>query len=167
MLCPLCNHQETRVLDSRDVDDGLAIRRRRECTSCNFRFSTMEGVEILNLRVVKSDGTDESYQKEKLIGGLKKAFEKRPIDGDRFRSVANRIERDIQLKSKHDRIASEEIGRIVVKHLKRVDKIAYLRFASVYYAYQDLEEFRLALLDLKPRAKKPVQHNNKKKALTK
>lgn len=163
MLCPVCTHSETRVLDSRDVDDGLAIRRRRECIKCDFRFSTMEGIEILNLRVLKTDGTEEAYDKEKLLNGLKKAFEKRPITSDRFRAIVNRIERDIQLRAKQDRIHSDAIGQIVVKHLKRADKVAYIRFASVYYAYQNIEEFRLALRDLKPRTKKTTH----KKALTK
>lgn len=153
MKCPICLHGDTHVLDSRDVDEGLAIRRRRECEQCSFRFSTIESIEILNLRVVKNDGKEEAYDKEKLEKGLHKALEKRNVTKERFRSLLTSIERDIQLKAKQDRISSDDIGAIVVKHLRRVDKVAYIRFASVYYDFQDVGAFHDALLKLQSKTR--------------
>lgn len=153
MQCPICNHSETHVLDSRDVDEGISVRRRRECEKCHFRFSTMEEMEILNLRVVKNDGTDEAYDKEKLSSGLKKALEKRPITSEKFKLIINRIERDIQLKASDEKITSGAIGQIVVKHLKRCDKVAYVRFISVYQNYNTLKQFQDVLRELKPKTK--------------
>lgn len=156
MKCPICLQGDTHVLDSRDVDEGLAIRRRRECEQCSFRFSTIESVEILNLRVVKNDGSEEAYDREKIEKGLHKALEKRSVSKERFRAVITGIERDIQMKAKQDKISSGDIGAIVVKHLRKIDKVAYLRFASVYYDFQDLNAFQEAVvkLQVKNRLKK-------------
>lgn len=153
MRCPVCAHYDTKVLDSRDVDEALMIRRRRECIKCAFRFSTMEEMEILNLKVRKNDGTEQGYDKEKLLAGLKKALEKRPVTAERFRSAVNRIERDIQLRAKDDTIESRLIGEIVVKHLKRLDKVAYIRFASVYHNFSTVNEFQNVIRTLKPKIK--------------
>lgn len=127
------------------VDDGGAIRRRRECEKCAFRFSTYEQVEILNLTVVKRDDALEPYDREKISIGLKKALEKRDMDHDRFKRMLNAIERDIQLNAKSDRIASERIGELVMKHLRRADKVAFIRFASVYQSFDDIERFQEVL----------------------
>lgn len=124
------------------VDDGGAIRRRRECEKCAFRFSTYEQVEILNLTVAKRDGSEEPYDREKIAIGLKRALEKRNMDHDRFKRMLNAIERDIQLNAKADHIVSARIGELVMKHLRRADKVAFIRFASVYQSFDDIERFQ-------------------------
>ena len=141
MRCPLCNFDDTKVVDSRIIADGLSIRRRRECMECEYRFSTVEGVEILDLTVVKRDGRREPYLREKMEVGLKKALEKRSNDPEEFRSLVGAIERDIQ-KKKKDEIESEEIGEIVMAHLRTFDTVAYIRFASVYRAFTDVKTFQ-------------------------
>jgi transcriptional repressor NrdR len=141
MKCPVCNYQETKVADSRVASDGITIRRRRECLKCGFRFSTYEQVELLELMVLKRDDRKESYSREKLEKGLKKAFEKRPIDQEEIRILVNKIERNIQAKKKNE-LTSEEIGEIIMKELKKKDPVAYIRFASVYRAFDDLETFQ-------------------------
>ena len=148
MKCPYCSHEETKVIDSRVASDGLSIRRRRECLSCNYRFSTYEEVEILDLQVTKRDGTTESYVREKLEGGLRKALEKRPTTAEDFKRLVSEIEQDIQKKMVDSRIESKEIGNIVVRKLKKYDQIAYLRFASVYRQFADIEEFKKELQKL-------------------
>jgi len=148
MKCPYCSHEETKVIDSRVASDGLSIRRRRECLSCNYRFSTYEEVEILDWQVTKRDGTTESYVREKLEGGLRKALEKRPTTAEDFKRLVSEIEQDIQKKMADSRIESKEIGNIVVRKLKKYDQIAYLRFASVYRQFADIEEFKKELQKL-------------------
>lgn len=140
MRCPACHNIDTKVTDSRLVNEGVAIRRRRECVKCEFRFSTYEEVEILNLTVVKRDGRREPYSREKLENGLRKAFEKRPITHENFKHLINIIERDIQLRGRNE-ITSRQIGEIIMKRLKRVDPVAYIRFASVYRSFTDAESF--------------------------
>lgn len=144
MRCLNCNHEETKVIDSRVAGDGVAIRRRRECTSCGFRFSTYEEVEILDLTVVKRDGTKELYSRDKLERGIRRAFEKRPINNDNFKKLISQIEQEIQ-KQADPEIVSEQIGDIVMKKIKKVDKVAYVRFASVYKQFEDIEEFKAEL----------------------
>jgi len=131
------------------VSDGLSIRRRRECLKCGFRFSTYEEMEILDLTVVKRDGRKELYNRDKLISGLRKATEKRPINDDQFKRLVNLIERDIQVRRQGE-IDSRDIGRIVMRQLKKVDKVAYIRFASVYsdFELQDFSEELNKLLKL-------------------
>jgi transcriptional repressor NrdR len=140
MKCPICYFEDTKVIDSRVASDGLSIRRRRECEKCGFRFSTFEEMEILDLTVVKRDGKKELYNREKLISGLRKALEKRPIDDDGFKKLVHNIEKDIQQLRKNE-INSEEIGAIVMKHLKDADIVAYIRFASVYESFDDAKDF--------------------------
>lgn len=141
MRCPVCLAQDSKVNDSRLIEDGFAIRRRRECLACSFRFSTNEEIEILNLTVIKRDGSTEAYQREKLERGLKRALEKRPYSQEQFKKLVNTVERDIQ-KKKVEEIASQEIGEAVIKRLKSFDKIAYIRFASVYRAFEDVKTFQ-------------------------
>lgn len=145
MRCPVCLNEETKVLDSRLALDGLAKRRRRECAKCGFRFSTYEEMEILDLIVIKRDGRREAYAREKLEAGLKRALEKRPIEPENFKKLVNKIERDLQIfvknKKEGSEISSQEIGELVMKNLKKVDKVAYIRFASVYKAFENPEEF--------------------------
>jgi transcriptional repressor NrdR len=140
MKCPVCNYKETKVVDSRVALDGINIRRRRECLKCGFRFSTYEQVELLELMVIKRDGYKESYSREKIEKGLKKAFEKRPLKEEDLRILINKIERSIQAKKKNE-ITSQEIGDIIVKELKKKDPVAYIRFVSVYHAFKDLDAF--------------------------
>lgn len=147
MHCLNCNNEDTKVIDSRVASDGVAIRRRRECTSCGFRFSTYEEVEILDLTVVKRDGLKELYSKEKLERGIHRAFEKLPLTEENFRKLLSQIEQDIQKKAGAE-IASQEIGEIVMKRIKKFDKVAYVRFASVYKQFEDIEEFKAELQKL-------------------
>lgn len=144
MKCPVCYYQDTKVVDSRVGSDGLSIRRRRECLKCGFRFSTYEELEILDLTVVKRDGRREAYNREKLTRGLRRALEKRPITEDRFKKLLISIERDIQVLKK-DEVTSDQIGQIVMKNMKKTDKVAYIRFASVYQSFKDLAEFKKEL----------------------
>lgn len=141
MKCPICYHADTKVINSRSAGDGLSVRRRRECSKCSFRFSTYEEIEILDLMVVKHDGVKEVYDREKLVKGLKKAFEKRPITEDKFKKLIHSIERDIQKKDKCE-ITSTCIGQAVMRHLKKTDKVAYIRFASVYESFKDAQTFQ-------------------------
>lgn len=161
MRCPSCHAEETRVIDTRVIDDGATIRRRRECEKCQFRFSTTEDIEILTLMVEKEDETQESYNQEKLINGIKTALQKRPISAKRFKSTIHKIEQSIQTKAKNDTITTQAIGEIVMKHLKKLDKVAYIRFASVYRSFEDLSEFADELKKLKG------TKNNKKRSTKK
>lgn len=148
MKCPNCSYEDTKVLDSRPVEDGGAIRRRRQCEKCEFRFSTYEEIEILDLTVVKRDGSTEAYTREKLERGIKRAFEKREHSDETLRKLISSIEQEIQKKSSGGQIKSSDIGEIVMKKIKRVDKVAYIRFASVYRQFEDVEEFKLELSKL-------------------
>jgi len=145
MKCPACYHDETKVVDSRTGVDGISIRRRRECLKCNFRFSTQEEVVILDITVIKKDGRKESYSREKLQTGLKKSLEKRPIKKEDFQKLVNNIERDVQVKSKGNEISSMQVGRIIMDRLKKLDKVAYIRFASVYQSFKDAQAFQQEL----------------------
>ncbi|MBD3247847.1 transcriptional repressor NrdR [Candidatus Falkowbacteria bacterium] len=141
MKCPICYHDDTKVVDSRVAADGLSIRRRRECLKCGFRYSTLEEMEILELAVIKRDGQKESYDRNKIVRGLERAFEKRSMDEDDLKKLIHSIERDIQ-KTRKNEIESREIGQIIMDHLKDSDTVAYIRFASVYEAFEisDFEE---------------------------
>lgn len=149
MKCPKCLNHDTKVIDSRPVEESGAIRRRRECEKCEFRFSTYEQIEILDLKVVKRDGeTRQPYQRDKLEYGLKRAFEKRKLTDYMFRKLVSEIEQDIQKKSSQGEIASKEIGKIIMRAIRKVDKVAYIRFASVYQQFEDIAEFKEAILKL-------------------
>lgn len=128
-------------MDSRLIEDGLAIRRRRECPRCSFRFSTVEETEILNLTVIKRDGRHEPYSREKLEVGIRRSFQKLPQTQDEFKRLINQIERDIQTSGRTE-IKSSAIGEIVMKHLKRASHVAYIRFASVYRSFTDVATFQ-------------------------
>ncbi len=158
MRCPICNAADTKVIDSRLTGDGIGIRRRRECEKCEHRFSTVERVELLDLAVVKRDGRREAYRREKVASGLRKALEKRPYTEDRFQKLVGEIERDIQ-RAKKDEITSGEIGEMVMNRLKGFDKIAYIRFASVYRSFEDVDQFAGELAALIA----PKQKNRRKK----
>ena len=144
MRCPVCNRQETKVIDSRLASNRMSVRRRRACQSCGYRFSTSESSEILDLTVVKRDGSREPYRREKVEVGLRKALEKRPVTEDDFGRLVSEIERDIQ-KKRRDEVTSREIGEIVMNRLKGFDKVAYIRFASVYRSFEDVATFEREL----------------------
>lgn len=147
MHCPVCHFEDTKVIDSRVAADGLSIRRRRECLECGFRFSTYEEMEILDLTVTKRDGDKESYNREKIIRGLRLALEKRTLEETDFRKLINLIELDIQALKKTE-ISSDQIGEIVLIRLKDFDQVAYIRFASVYKAFEDVDSFKQELEQL-------------------
>lgn len=140
MKCPVCHFEDTKVIDSRMSGDGFLIRRRRECLKCEFRFSTHEEMEILDLVIVKRDGRRENYNRDKVAVGLKKALEKRDVDEEKFKKLIYCIERDLQVINKNE-IDSKDVGEIVMKNLKKLDKVAYIRYASVYQSFECLEEF--------------------------
>lgn len=144
MRCPVCTNDDTKVVDSRITAGGLGIRRRRECEGCEYRFSTVEEAEILDLTVTKRDGRREPYLREKLEAGLRRSLMKRPCSPDQFKSLVGGVERDIQ-KLKRDEVPSEEIGEIVMRHLRQFDPVAYVRFASVYRAFADVQTFQQEL----------------------
>jgi transcriptional repressor NrdR len=160
MRCPVCLVPDSKVNDSRLVEDGFAIRRRRECHKCGYRFSTYENTEILNLVVIKRDGRKEAYQREKLETGLKKSLEKRSYTAEQFRKMINQIERDLQKKQQAE-ITSQQIGGVIMKRLKNFDKVAFIRFASVYQSFDDVQTFQRELQQLL--GKKKIQSKNKSK----
>lgn len=141
MHCPYCNHSETKVIDSRDTNDGKAIRRRRECEKCHARFSTYEEVEIMRFSILKKDGRKEEYNKKKIESGIRKSLEKRPVNEEKINKIIGDIEYEIQSKENNE-ITSKEIGKIVLEKLKETDDVAYLRFASVYKSFGSAESFR-------------------------
>ncbi len=141
MYCPFCNNKETKVIDSRLSGEGFSIRRRRECLKCEQRFSTLEEVEILDLIVIKRDGRRENYSREKLMRGLRTALEKRPYLEENFQRLLREIERDIQKKANQE-ITSKDLGDIVMKRLKSFDQVAYIRYASVYRSFKDVNTFQ-------------------------
>lgn len=144
MHCPVCNDPETRVLDTRLSQDGTSIRRRRQCDHCEYRFSTLEEIELLNITIVKRDGSREVYDRDKLERGLRRALEKRPHTASDFRGLIHAIERDLQ-RIDNTEIRSQSIGEVVMDNLKRFDKVAYIRFASVYRSFEDVDTFQAEL----------------------
>ncbi len=148
MKCPKCLNTETKVVDSRPIDESAAIRRRRECENCEFRFSTYEQIEILDLTVLKRDGSRQPYTREKLERGLKRAFEKREHNDQMITKIISAIEQEIQKKAVNGEITSNSIGEIIMKVIRKVDKVAYIRFASVYRQFEDIEEFKEAIQKL-------------------
>ncbi len=163
MHCPVCKNKETKVVDSRVAQDGMSIRRRRECEKCQFRFSTAEEAELRDVYVVKQDGNREAYAREKLSRGLRKALEKRPFTSESFRTLVHRIEQDIHKKKKRE-MTSRQIGEIIMKHLKKFDQVAYIRFASVYRQFKDVKSFQAELNSLlrKTRSTSPKKPKKKK-----
>ena len=140
MKCPACNHLETKVIDSRLSNDGASIRRRRECLECEKRFTTYEYVEQVPLMVIKRDGRRQPFDRKKIIAGLLKACEKRPVSIEKLEDVAAELERTIQRK--YDReVDSKEIGELIMMVLADVDEVAYVRFASVYRQFRDVNQF--------------------------
>jgi transcriptional repressor NrdR len=146
MRCPFCTSTNTQVLESRVVEEGVVVRRRRECLKCGKRFTTYERTKGTALWVIKKDGRREPFEKEKIKRGILRAVEKRPLSMDLVADIVDGIEREMLRKEKEE-VSSKAIGRAVLKRLKKVDKVAWLRFASVYLEFEDLEDFARAIKD--------------------
>jgi transcriptional repressor NrdR len=138
--CPSCNHLEDKVIDSRSAKEGQVIRRRRECLQCHRRFTTYETVETTPLLVVKKDGRREPFSREKILNGLLRACEKRPIPAEKIHAIVDQLEADL-LRLGNEEVASSEIGERVMTALHQLDEVAYVRFASVYRHFKDLNQF--------------------------
>ena len=147
MKCPYCAHLGDKVVDSRESKEGEVIRRRRECLSCGRRFTSYERIDEIPYMVVKKDGSRERFERQKLIAGLLKACEKRPVSVAALEGVADRVEATLQDRPEKE-IATAEIGSSVMQELKKLDKVAYVRFASVYRHFRDIGEFMTELKDL-------------------
>lgn len=140
MKCPFCSYRDSRVVDSRAVEDGGSIRRRRECPECGRRFTTYEKYEETPLVVSKKDGRRELFDAKKLLAGLLKAFEKRPVPYEKVQEIADSVERELRMSGDSE-IESAKIGELVMQHLEETDQIAYVRFASVYRQFADVKNF--------------------------
>jgi transcriptional repressor NrdR len=147
MKCPYCSHLGDKVVDSREGKEGEVIRRRRECLGCGKRFTSYERIDEIPYMVVKKDGTRERFERQKLIGGLLKACEKRPVSVAALEEVADRVEAALQERPEKE-IATADVGAFVMEDLKKLDKVAYVRFASVYRHFRDIGEFMSELTDL-------------------
>ncbi len=141
MRCPRCNADGTRVIDSRDLESGTTIRRRRECETCAYRFTTYERPEGSRLTVVKRDGSRQEFDRAKLQAGLLKALEKRPVTLERVERAVDDIESAIRARGEPE-ISSKEIGRLATEALRDIDQVAYIRFASVYHSFEDIDTFK-------------------------
>jgi transcriptional repressor NrdR len=141
MHCPRCNAEGTRVIDSRDLESGTTIRRRRECETCAYRFTTYERPEGSRLTVLKRDGSRLDFDRAKLQAGLMKALEKRPVTLERVEQAVDDIESTIRARGEPE-ISSKEIGRLATEALRDIDQVAYIRFASVYHSFEDIDTFK-------------------------
>ena len=140
MKCPFCGYTESKVIDSRPAEEGATIRRRRECLACQKRFTTYEIIERLPLVVAKRDGSRQSFDKVKLINGMVRACEKRPVTLDQLEKIADDIEQELQSGLERE-VSTETIGEMVMRRLKEIDEVAYVRFASVYRSFKDINTF--------------------------
>ena len=145
MRCPFCYNMESKVVDSRPTDEGLTIRRRRECIKCGKRFTTYEKIEQLPVFVVKKDGRRESFDRDKILRGLVKACEKRPVSLKELEALVQEIEKQI-FNSLEQEITSQQIGQMVMERLKKLDEVAYVRFSSVYSQFMDINSFMEELI---------------------
>jgi transcriptional repressor NrdR len=153
MKCPYCLNTKTRVLDKRDIVELDVIRRRRECQKCRKRFTTYERIELVGFSVVKKDGRRERFDRDKLVSGLLKACEKRPIPREDVEKIVNGIEAELKNYEEKE-VESNTIGQVVMERLKDLDRVAYIRFASVYRDFQDIQSFEKELRELKRSKKK-------------
>lgn len=151
MKCPFCGHVDDKVIDSRASADGNAVRRRRECLKCDKRFTTYEYIEEMPLLVVKKDGRRQPYDRKKVLAGIQKACEKRPISSEKIEELVSNIEREINRKFERE-VHSKEIGELIMDKLASLDEVAYVRFASVYRQFKDVNQFMTELKDLLKKA---------------
>lgn len=140
MHCPFCNTQDTKVIDSRLVGEGASVRRRRACNACNERFTTFESAELVMPRVIKNDGAREPFNEEKLRNGLLRSLEKRPVSLEAMEQLISRVKSDLRATGERE-ISSKAIGNLLMEQLKTLDKVAFIRFASVYRSFEDIREF--------------------------
>jgi transcriptional repressor NrdR len=140
MFCPSCNAQETRVIDSRMLLEENSVRRRRKCDACEMRFTTYENIIVQMPLIVKKDGRRENYNREKILRGLKKACQKRPISIDNINLMINGVEKSL-LELSQTEVNASDLGEIIMNHLKQLDRVSYVRFASFYWDFQDIEDF--------------------------
>jgi transcriptional repressor NrdR len=169
MRCPFCGHIEDKVVDSREAKDGDAIRRRRECLECGRRFTSYERIDEIPYMVVKKDGRRETFDRGKIINGLRRACEKRPISMAQLEAIVDDAEKEVQ-ESLDRELSTTEIGKVIMKRLKNLDKVAYVRFASVYLEFEDVSAFMNELKALvssrstnSVAARKPLLDKKKKK----
>jgi transcriptional repressor NrdR len=164
MRCPYCGYIEDKVVDSRESKDGESIRRRRECLECGRRFTSYERIDEIPYMVVKKDGRREAFDRNKIMSGMLRACEKRPVSVNQLESIANQIEKSVQDSSDRE-LSTSEIGKIIMRRLKTLDKVAYVRFASVYLEFEDVSEFMTELKALVSSRNSPqVGLKRKKKA---
>jgi len=156
MHCPFCSADDTKVIDSRLVAEGVQVRRRRQCLSCHERFTTYEIAELLMPRVIKQNGSREPFDEEKLRAGFLRALEKRPVSVERIEAAIDQIKQALRATGERE-VPSRVLGELVMDHLKELDQVAYVRFASVYRSFQDIAEFRDAIerLEAEPRGVVP------------
>nr|WP_242606016.1 transcriptional regulator NrdR [Frankia sp. Cppng1_Ct_nod] len=143
--CPFCRHPDSRVVDSREAEEGAAIRRRRSCPSCNRRFTT---IEEASLRVIKRSGVTEPFSRSKVVAGVRRACQGRPVEADALAVLAQLVEDTLRASGTAE-VPSDEIGRAILGPLRELDEVAYLRFASVYLAFDSLDDFETAIVDLR------------------
>jgi transcriptional repressor NrdR len=163
MRCPVCGERDTRVVDSRDLDDSATIRRRRECASCSTRFTTYERVEAARLLVVKRDGVRQEFDRDKLANGLRKALTRRPVRDGAAEQAADEIEAVLRSEGMTE-VPSSRVGQLAMAKLHELDQIAYIRFASVYQSFEGIEDLKRevdALFDGKPKISIDVRDNRK------
>ena len=152
MKCPSCGYLESKVIDSRPTEEGRSIRRRRECLECGARFTTFETLESYPILVIKKNGTREAFDRTKIMNGLIKACQKRPVTMEQLEKVVSDIENELQNSLNHE-IQSQKIGEMIIEKLKKIDEVAYVRFASVYREFKDLDTFMRELAALKNESK--------------
>ncbi len=148
MRCPYCNFGETKVIETRETEDSDVTRRRRECLKCKKRFTTYERTEMIELRVIKKNGDIETFDRNKVLNGIVKACEKRPIKIDKIEKTVDEIETELRKKESIE-IPTKEIGKLIMEKLKQLDHVAYIRFASVYREFKDIKEFEKELKSIK------------------
>lgn len=158
MKCPYCGYKEDKVVDSRATQEQFAIRRRRECLKCGKRFTTYEYIEEVSLMVIKKDGRREPFDRKKILAGIIRACEKRPVSMEKMEEIATQVERAVQKKT--DREApSSKIGELVMEKLKLLDDVAYVRFASVYRQFKDVSQFMSELKEMLGKEKRKARHD--------
>lgn len=162
MKCPFCGYLEDKVVDSREAKDGDSIRRRRECLECGRRFTSYERIDEVPYLVVKKDGRREAFDRSKILNGLLRACEKRPISAAQLESLVNSVEKYVQDSTDRER-RTEQVGKMIMRRLKELDKVAYVRFASVYLEFEDVSEFMEELKILVRGREKPKSPRRKSK----
>ncbi len=163
MKCPFCGYKEDKVVDSRATAEESAVRRRRECLQCGKRFTTYEYIEDVSLMVIKKDGRREPFDRKKVLAGVMRACEKRPISMEKMEDVITQVERSMQKRSERE-VSSSRIGELVMERLKAMDDVAYVRFASVYRQFKDVGQFMEELKDILGKEKRPKNQKGRHRA---